>query len=68
VQLRRRGQDAKDVATPAGSTSPQVEFISAIESGQPHRPDLRDGRAAVAVIEAAYAAARSGRRTAVASS
>jgi predicted dehydrogenase len=68
VQLRRPDGSADDVAVPAGSTSPQAEFVSAVEGGRAAPPDLCDGRAAVAVIEAAYTAARSGRRTEVAPS
>lgn len=68
VQLRRPDRDVEDIAMPAESSSPQAEFVSAIGSGRARRPDLRDGREAVAVIEASYAAARSGRRTSVASS
>ena len=42
-----------------------AEFLSAIAEGRPTHADFEDGVRANAVIDALYAAARSGERTAV---
>jgi predicted dehydrogenase len=42
-----------------------AEFLSAIAEGRPGRADFRDGVRVNSVIDALYAAAASGRRTAV---
>jgi predicted dehydrogenase len=72
---RFRGTDA-ELVTPTGTVeplasepgrheSPQAAFVEAVRSGVPGTPDGRDGRAAVAVVEAAYRSAQSGRRVEV---
>lgn len=65
VELRRPDCPPHRVVLTAPPTSPQAIFVDALRDGAPALPDLYDGRAAVAVIEAAYTAARTGRRTPV---
>lgn len=65
-RLIRAGAQEVALPTPAQAESVQAAFVAAVEAGQATSPTAHDGRAAVAVVEAAYESARTGRRTAVA--
>ena len=51
----------QQVALPEGARTVQEAFVEAVAAGRAQAPDGHDGRAAVAVVQAAYASARSGR-------
>lgn len=56
---------ALPVDLPAEGESVQDVFVRAVRNGQAEHPDGNDGRAAVAVVQAAYLSARTGRRVVV---
>lgn len=56
---------ARPVPLPAGGDTVQDAFVRAVRGGRAEGPDGHDGRAAVAVVQAAYEAARTGRRSVV---
>lgn len=60
------GATLDGVAVDAADSAPTVQdaFLEAIQAGRARHPDLPDGRAAVAVVEAAYRSAASGTATA----
>ena len=54
------------LAVPDGGPTVQRAFVEAVEAGRATAPDGYDGRAAVAVVQAAYESARLGRTVDVA--
>lgn len=66
--LTLTGLDAvpQQVALPVDGRTVQAAFVEAVAAGRAQAPDGHDGRAAVAVVQAAYASARAGRTVPVA--
>jgi predicted dehydrogenase len=55
------GADGERVPLPESTSSPLLEFLGAVEHGHTPAVTAADGRAAVAVVEAAYRSAETGR-------
>ena len=61
VRLSDRSGQARQLPLVDGGRTVQQAFVDAVASGRAVAPDGHDGRAAVAVVQAAYASAREGR-------
>jgi predicted dehydrogenase len=55
------GAEPQALVVPNSTDSPQAAFLRAIRTGAAESPDAEDGRAAVAVVQACYRAAATGR-------
>ena len=64
--LTRAGLPPETLVLAGAADTPQAAFLRAVDVGAAQAPDATDGRAAVAVVEAGYRSAESGRSVDVA--